>query len=122
MHKKNRISYAQAQLPFQGTGTRTVAVPFARERKTLTYLAGVGAVLAVLYGAFVGASVAHVAGREAAVKEARVLSAAVAELEGTYLAETRGITEEYARSLGYVPALNRVFVTRTVSYAGDASR
>lgn len=122
MRKRTIVSYAQKQLPFNGSGTRAIAAPHKREWRILSGLAAFGVLLTVLYGYFVAASVAEVAFREDAVKDSRALSATLGTLESTYLEKTRGITEGYARSLGYVTSDARVFVPRSsaVSYVPDA--
>ena len=112
MRKKNRVSYAQTQLPFDGRGSRSLVVPLRRERQLLAACGVAAGILAVMYGSFVGVSIAAVAEREHASSEARTLTATVAGLERSYLAETRGITEGYAKELGFVPAKDRVYVTR----------
>lgn len=120
MRRKSLISYAQSQLPFEGLASRAIATPFRRERSFLYMLGVSGIMLSVLYGYFVMASVSHVAAREMLIKESRNLAVDVAGLESSYLLKTRGITEEYARQLGYVAPESRVFVTRQTAYASNA--
>ena len=96
-----------------------MATPWKSERNILVSLGVFGAALIVMYGTMIGISVSSVAARESAVQDSRSLTAAVAELEQEYLAKTRAITPEYARSLGYVTAKDRVFVTRE-TYAMNA--
>lgn len=118
MHKKKLISYAQGQLAFRGTPTRAIAVPFLLERRMVLGLGVVAVCLSVIYGYCVAMSVAEVGARAQALKNMRSLSAEVATLESQYLSQTRGITEEYARSLGYVAPTDKTFVARqnVVSY------
>lgn len=121
MHKRTKISYAQPQLPFNGTG-RVLVSPFAREQKIVITLSTVLAALVIIYAVCIGFSVAHVAAREDALRASRALSADIATMESNYFAEARGITEEYARQSGFVASEARTFIPRlsTVSYASNA--
>lgn len=112
MPKRNTISYAQAQLAFSGTDRRAVRQPFEREWRVV-YVAG-ACLLAVslVYGYAVVSSIAEVSLRESARKEVRTLTALRGTLESEYLAKTNGITETYARTLGYRDPVSRVFYER----------
>jgi hypothetical protein len=118
MRKKTLISYAQGQLQFRGSPTRALVVPFLLERRMIMGIGAAIIMLSVVYGYCVAVSVAEVGARASALRAARALSADVATLESQYLAQTRGITEEYARSLGFVTPSGKTFVTRqeVVSY------
>jgi hypothetical protein len=122
MTKGNRVSYAQKQLPFAGESRRAIAEPFKREWLAVTIAGAAVLTVSILYGYAVVNSIAQVSLRESALKETRALVATRASLEGEFLAKTSGITEEYARSLGYRDSHERVFVTlpRTLSYAENA--
>jgi hypothetical protein len=122
MPKRNRISYAQKPLPFAGESRRMLVEPLRREWTAVTVAGALVLTVSVLYGYAVVSSIAQVSLRESALKETRVLTAERALLEGEFLSKTSGITEEYARSLGYRDAHERVFVTmpRTLSYAENA--
>lgn len=119
MARKQRVSYAQAQLPFAGSA-RAIRDPLKREWQIVGMLASSVLVLAVLYGYTVVASIAHVSLREDAHQEARQLSAVRARLEGEYLAETRILTKSFALEKGFVEPQVRVFVTRDALSLGDA--
>lgn len=122
MAKRRRISYAQKQLPFDGTGNRLIQEPLKREWQLVT-AAGVALIVAALfYGYTVVNSIAQVSLRESALKESRTLAAEIATQEGVYFEKTRGITLQYARQSGYQEPDDRVFVTRqwALSYAPDA--
>lgn len=121
MRRKIKVSYAQTQIPFSGTA-RALISPFARERKAMIALASIAVLMSVAYSICITLSITHVAAREDALRASRALSADIATRESQYFAEARGITEEYARGLGYVPSKSRTFITRldTVSYAPDA--
>jgi hypothetical protein len=121
MPKRQKVSYAQKSLPFVGQG-RTVAPPMRREWRAVALAGASVLVLAVLYGYAVVSSIAHVSYRESALEEARLLTSERSTLEGAYLAKTSGITEQYARSVGYRDASDKVFISeqRTLSYAPDA--
>ena len=118
---KHRISYAQKQLPFSGAA-RPLIEPLRRERMIVLLSLGALFVTALVYGYCVVGSIAQVSLRESARTELKALTAERAELEGTFLEKTRGITLEYARTLGYQEAKEKVFVTRpsVLSYARDA--
>jgi hypothetical protein len=122
MTKRNKISYAQQALPFDGTGARALQAPLKYEWRAVGIAGASVLLIAIAYGYCVVTSIAHVSLREAARAESRTLAAERATLEGTYFEKTRGITLEYARSLGYTSASEKVFVTRsnTLSYAADA--
>lgn len=122
MPKRNRVSYAQRALPFSGTAERIVADPLKREWLTVYAVGGLVLLSSILYGYAVVNSIAQVSLRESALKEVRLLTATRASLEGQLLAQTSGITEEYARSLGFRDTHERVFVSlpRALSYAADA--
>lgn len=122
MPKRNKISYAQAALPFAGSTTRRIQEPLRLEWRLVAVAGAVVLATALMYGYVVVASIAEVSLREAARTESKTLAAERASLEGTYFQKTRGITLEYARGLGYTDSTNKVFVTRAtaLSYAGDA--
>lgn len=121
MTKRQKVSYAQKQLPFAGE-SRVVVAPLRREWRAVTLAAAVGMVCSVLYGYAVVNSIAQVSYRESALKEVRTLTTARGTLEQAYLVKTSGITEAYARTLGYSDAQEKIFVSRpgTLSYAPDA--
>lgn len=121
MTKKNKISYAQKPLPFAGQ-SRALAEPLKREWRAVSIATALVLVLSVLYGYAVVSSIAHVSYREAARKEVRALTTERGSLEQAYLVKTSGITETYARTLGYRDPQERIFVARpeTLSYAPDA--
>ncbi len=121
MTKRQKISYAQKQLPF-AVQSRALAEPFRREWRAVSLAAGLALALSVLYGYAVVSSIAHVSYRESALKEVRALTTERGSLEQAYLAKTSGITEKYARGLGYGDTKERIFVARpdTLSYAPDA--
>lgn len=121
MRKKNRISYAQKQLPFSGTA-RALVSPFKYEYRAFAALGSVLGIVAVAYGVCVGVSIAHVAARATLVEDTRALSAAAAALEHTYLAETRGITESYAISLGFGAPERRVYLKEGSALASAHAR
>lgn len=109
---RKRISYAQKQLPFSGTGTRLVAEPLKREWRAVTIAGAAFLIVALAYGYTVVNSIAQVTLRESAYQASRTLAAERAGLEGQYLEKTRGITEVYARRIGFETPRERVFVTR----------
>ena len=119
---KRRISYAQKQLPFAGAGTRPLAEPLKREWTAVGIAGAALLTVSMVYGYCVVNSIALVSLRESARSELKLLAAERAQLEGTFLEKTRGITLEYARSIGYTDAHERIFVTRpsVLSYARDA--
>ncbi len=119
MTKKHKISYAQKELPF-AADTRAIRNPFTREWHALTVAALILIALVLVYGYSLVNSIAQVSLREAALKESRALAAERATLEGAYLAKTNGITEEYARALGYQDVDERIFLSKALSYASDA--
>lgn len=121
MTKKNKISYAQKPLPFAGQ-SRVLAEPLKREWRAVSIATALVLVLSVLYGYAVVSSIAHVSYRETARKEVRALTTERGSLEQAYLVKTSGITETYARTLGYRDPQERIFVARpeTLSYASDA--
>lgn len=122
MPTRNRVSYAQKALPFTNSARRAIAVPLRREWFAVTVAGAIVLVVSLFYGYAVVNSIAHVSLRESALKEVRLLTAERASLEGTYLAKSSGITEEYARMLGYADTRQRVFVAlpRALSYAENA--
>lgn len=124
MKRKSKISYAQAQLKFEGTQARALAVPLKRERQILIIAASVCMLFVLAYGYFVAASVAQAGARTTAIKQTNAASADLATLEAQYLDKTRGITEEYAHAEGYVASTRKVFVERStvVSYATPDAR
>lgn len=68
-------------------------------------VAGLTAMVAVsvfLYGALLLGAVAHAAGQTAAEDSVRHISAAVGELEASYLSMTKTLSPERAAALGYV--------------------
>ena len=122
MPKRNRVSYAQKALPFANSERRVIAEPLRREWFAVSVAGACVLAFSLLYGYVVVNSIAQVSLRESALKEVRLLTAERASLEGTYLAKSSGITEEYARRLGYSDSKNRVFVAlpRALSYAENA--
>ena len=121
MPKRKLISYEQRELPFNGASGRVIREPFGLEWKVLSIVGGVLLLLGLVYGYALVNSIAQVSLRESALKEVRALSAQKATLEGAYLAKTGGITEKYARTLGYQDVGERVFIQKTtLSYASDA--
>lgn len=122
MPKRNRISYAQKSLPFAGETRRTIAEPLRREWTVVTVAGVLVVFVSILYGYAVVNSIAQVSLRESALKEVRTLTAERASLEGQFLAKTSGITEEYARTLGYRDPKDRVFIAvpQALSYAENA--
>ena len=120
MPKRTKISYAQKELPFNGA-TRAIREPFTLEWRVVGALVALLLVLVLLYGYALVSSIAHVSLRESALKESRALAAERASLESQYLAKTGGITEKYARTLGYTDVGERVFLDRAaLSYAPNA--
>jgi len=119
MTKKNKISYAQKELPFNGEA-RALKHPLTCEWQALTAATLILIALVLVYGYSLVNSIAQVSLRETALKESRALAAERATLEGTFLAKTNGITEEYARSLGYQDVGERIFLSKALSYASDA--
>lgn len=119
---RRHISYAQKGLPFAGQGARAIADPLKREWFAVYLMTAFVLVSSIAYGYGVVQSIAQVSIREAALKEVRLLTAERASLESALLAQTSGITEEYARTLGFRDTTNRVFVSlpRTLSYADNA--
>ncbi len=120
MPKRTKISYAQKELPFNGT-TRVLRNPFTLEWRVIGALVAVLSVLVLIYGYALVSSIAHVSLRESALKESRAIAAERASLESQYLAKTGGITEKYARTLGFTDVGERVFVEKAaLSYASNA--
>lgn len=65
-------------------------------------LLGVILVSVLLYGVLLLAAVSHAAGRTAAEDGLRSLSSQVSQLEGQYLAATKGLSPERAAAMGFV--------------------
>jgi len=110
-----KISKDQRALPFRGARAQTGILSYATpiERRVILVLSVLLFSFGVLYTYFVMASVAHVAAREEISRKVALTSAEVARLEASYLASSQGITEAYARSLGFVKEKNRIFVEKT---------
>jgi hypothetical protein len=108
-----RISESQGRLPFnrpQNGGILAFAYPI--ERKLIGILGISFVVLSILYIYFMISSVTHVAARRELAKVASEKAAKVADLETAYLAQTNGITDSYAKSLGYVAVQEKYFAER----------
>lgn len=121
MPKRTKVSYAQRQLPFSGSAERALKEPFKIEWRVIAVSVALLVVLVVAYGYALVNSIAQVSLRESVLKETRALAAERATLEGTYLSKTGGITEKYARTLGYQDVGERVFISKAaLTYAPDA--
>ena len=122
MPKRTKVSYAQKALPFSGQQSRVLQEPLRTEWRAVALAGACVLGLSLLYGYAVVTSIAHVSLKESALTEIRTRTAQRATLESAYLAKTSGITEQYARSLGYKDVQHRVFIAepRALSYAQDA--
>ncbi|MBU6310431.1 hypothetical protein KGO06_00655 [Patescibacteria group bacterium] len=121
MPSRTKVSFAQKQLPFTAVA-RPIADPLKRERIAVCTAGAFILLSCVLYGYAIVSSIAEGSFRESAQSSVQLLSAERASLEGSVLAARSGITEEYARSLGFQPVTDRVFVQApaTLSYAEHA--
>ncbi len=103
----------QDRLPFSRTRQSGILVyAHPRERQALAVLGILAIVFSTFYIYFMISSVVHVAARQELAQQASRASADVAALETTYLERTEGITESYAKSLGYVAVNDQVFVEK----------
>ncbi len=121
--RRTKISFAQTQLPFAGNRTRSLVVPLLLERRAIMSLSLALVAAIAVYGVCIALSINEVAARQTTLKESRVVATEVAELEGAYLALQRGITEEYARGMGFVAGADRTFVSVSsaqLTYGSDA--
>lgn len=122
MPKKIAISENQRRLPF---ATHSPGAVFATERRLVTFFSLLFAATVVLYAYCIVASVSHVAMRESLARDNAALADTIAVLEQDYLARGSGITETYARTLGFVSISSQVYLTRSPSltllvHSGDA--
>ena len=78
-------------------------------------------VLIALYGYLVNTTIVHIVDRKAAENNTATVLANISELEAEYLGLKKGITREFAYSLGFKDPKNVVYVIRGSS-AGLASR
>lgn len=110
-----RILEAQNPLPFRNA-TSAGLFAYARplERRFVVFLGFGFLILSALYVYFLLSSIVHVVERQELRGQSSKASAEVASLEAKYLAHTEGITEAYARSVGFVAAQNEIFVKRPV--------
>lgn len=71
--------------------------------KSVAVLSGVIGLSVFLYGAFLLGAVSHAAHATQASGELRELSLEVSQLEAHYLTETKALSLERAKQLGFVP-------------------
>lgn len=94
---------------------RIIALYRTYAGRSVALLTGIAAVAVFLYGAFLLGAVAHAAGRTAAEREVRRLSAEVGALENSYLTAIKSLSPQRAAALGFVPPTGVATV-----YAGAA--
>ena len=114
----HRISYripdTQDVLPFRRS-EGIFAEANLLERRMLWFVGVSLTILVVLYIYFVVASIAHVAAQQQLLGTISKEKAQVAVLETSYFSKTEGITESYARSLGFVPPARKDYVERNTA-------
>ncbi len=79
-------------------------------------LAGIAGVSVFLYGALLLGAVAHTATRTTAEREVLTISASISLLESQFLTETKSLSMERAKELGFVQPQDVVTI-----YAGTGS-
>ncbi len=119
---RTKISHTQRQLPLVGNVGRTLKPPLRIEKRIFALSVLSLVVSAACYGSLVALTVVNAAARQSLVRDMEQLTAQNSTLEAAYLAGTRDITEEFARTQGYVTSEKRTFVTRqaTLTYSSNA--
>ncbi len=110
---KYRPSALQGTLQLEVSRKRHgLAVEHPYERRALSLLFIMLAVLFVGYLYFVTSSILHVMGRTEAVREIQKIESTIGQLEKNYLALSQSVSPEAARALGLAPIEETSYVHR----------
>ena len=102
---------------------KSLALYDAHVGRAIAVLAGVCALSAFLYGAFLLEAVAHAAHESTVRKEVAARTAQTALLEQEYLALTKSLTPERAVALGYTaPVRTTIVYVQTSALSVNAGR